>query len=412
MNENKKLYPIKFEQGTRVLDENSVISNGFLAENTIDDMIDTYLSDALGSEVFKYYRGEFPVKISQMEINDWLPLQTCPDDTTAGERYMAWGKSKLWYITKAEPSARLYLGFNKQMSAERFYNACIHGTIKDDLCVFTPEPGDCIYLKPGCVHSIGGGVELIEISQNSPVTYPLCDIPSEKKSGKKEKQAEYKYTMEIAEAIDIIDYSPLVKEQVYFTKVTENKTIADTSHFIVKSMDLTEEIRVFPSLINSFVIYICTRGNAHIKTNDNQNYSLLAGEMILIPESMEDFLLVPDKGNPHLLEVYMPQLQERESDDYLNYDEQEEDAQDELTDEEECHEHECECGHSHEHRHVHTPHHNHDEMEQCHQGGQDQQNKCSCHQPHDGHAEDEVHHNHTEDTNESDSHPGERFFKH
>ena len=64
MNKNQKLYPFKFEAGCPVLDENSTIINGFLSENSIDDVLDTYLGEIAGNDNFQYYKGLFPLKVS------------------------------------------------------------------------------------------------------------------------------------------------------------------------------------------------------------------------------------------------------------------------------------------------------------------------------------------------------------
>ena len=66
MNKSKKLYPFKFEADCRILNENSVIANGFLSENSIDDVLDTYLGEIVGNDNFQYYKGIFPMKIKEI----------------------------------------------------------------------------------------------------------------------------------------------------------------------------------------------------------------------------------------------------------------------------------------------------------------------------------------------------------
>ena len=41
--------------------------------------------------------------------------------------------------------------------------------------MFTPQPGDAVFLKAGTVHSLGGDVVVFEIQQNSDVTFRLYD---------------------------------------------------------------------------------------------------------------------------------------------------------------------------------------------------------------------------------------------
>ena len=188
MNKNQKLYPFKFEAAG--LDENSVVANGFLSENTIDDIIETYLGEIAGNDNFQYYKGIFPTRISFTSIEKELPLQTHPDNFTAAERYMSLGKEKLWYITKSTPQTTMFLGFKEDMDATAFYNGCLANTLEENLHSFTPQAGEYIYIKPGCIHGVKGVLEFIEISQNSDVTYHLNGEDA---------------SLEVAEAIDIID---------------------------------------------------------------------------------------------------------------------------------------------------------------------------------------------------------------
>ena len=45
----------------------SVVQNGFLAGNTLDELMEIYLGDLVGENVFSFYKGDFPllVKITQ-----------------------------------------------------------------------------------------------------------------------------------------------------------------------------------------------------------------------------------------------------------------------------------------------------------------------------------------------------------
>lgn len=311
--------------------ESSRIAEGFLADNTLDDFIETYMGDAVGDANFIYYRGEFPLLIKTLDIKDRLSVQTHPDDKTAMERHGCFGKAECWYILDAKPEAKIYMGFNKDMTPQELYDRCKNGTVEEVLNVYTPKPGDFIYIEPGCVHAAGGGVMIAEIQQSCDVSYRLYDWG-------REHDPKTARRMDLEEAIDIIDYKKYEKDKYYFSQVTGSKLIVNTSRFIIKTLDLTEQTRIFPGMAESFIIYLCIRGEAHVQTNDHQVYSLKKGESMLIPAGMEDFLMVPDKGNPYLLEICLPQPEE-EPDNYLNYEE------------EDHHEH-CGCGHCEgEHHH-------------------------------------------------------------
>ena len=311
MQNKMKLYPFKFEDDISVLNSDSIIANGFLAENSIDDVIETYLADLLGPKVLEYYRGELPVTVRISDINDRLPVMACPDDATARERYMVWGRPFLWYFSKVKPGAKVYYGFKEEMDPTSLYNAVMDGTVREKMYSFTPHEGDSLYVKGGMAFSADGDMRLVEISQNSPVTYHLEEIP------------------ELGEAMDILDYSAVTGE---------NPAVGE-SHFTVNLRDISKENRIIPSSYESFIIYVCVGGAALIKTTDDTIYELGDGEVIFIPESMEDFVLMPADGKgARVIEVYMTHLDEPEKDSYTGEYLDDDDVDDD-----------CGCGHHHNH---------------------------------------------------------------
>lgn len=293
--------------------ESSTIENGFLAGNTLDDFMETYLVDAVGDAVFEYYKGEFPLLIKLLDIEDRLSVQVHPDDQTAFEREDSFGKAEFWYIMDAKPDAKIYMGFKHDTTPQELYDRCKNGTLNEILNVFTPKPGDCIYIEPGCVHAAGGGIILAEIQQSSDITYRLYDWGRENNPATARR-------MDLEDAIDVVNYAKYDKEKYYFEQVTGSKTLIDTSRFVIKAVELTESTRVVPGILNSFMIYLCTRGAARLKMNTGELFELKKGETLFIPAGMEDFLLMPQQPDTHLLEIHMPQLQEVDS--YLNYEEE------------------------------------------------------------------------------------------
>lgn len=370
MGKVKRLYPLKFVEETRVLDQNSIISNGFLADNSIDDIIETYLEDFLGREVFQYYKGEFPLRVSYLESEGSMPLQAHPNDFTALERYDSIGCAKIWYILGAEKDARICLGFSQQMDASRFYEGCLDGQLEKCLNFIEPKAGDCIYIEPGTVYSALGKIKYIEIAQNSKVTYHLYDL--DKKTGSPQSGSGVAdcgtagaddFQMEIAEAIDVINYTPFDAERCLFRNVSGNLTIADTSDFIVKMNMLGKaaegaessnwQIEVSPEALESFVALLCLKGSAMVKDSDGNIYPIAAGEFMLLPANLKQAGILPagdngaassdDNGQAVIIQAYMPQFGEQE-DLYMNYYEDDSDypegsgvdPEDEEFEDEEC----------------------------------------------------------------------------
>lgn len=85
------------------------------------------------------------------------------------------GKTEMWHILRAEPSARIALGLRRSMTSDQLREAALSGAIEDELTWVPVRPGESYLLTPGTVHTIGGGIVLCEIQQNYPVTYRLYD---------------------------------------------------------------------------------------------------------------------------------------------------------------------------------------------------------------------------------------------
>ena len=93
--------------------QDSVVSEGWLAGNTISDVMETYLERIVGEKVYNYYGRQFPVLIKFLDIQNKLSVQVHPDDEIAAERYDALGKAELWYVMDTRPGAKIYCGFSR-----------------------------------------------------------------------------------------------------------------------------------------------------------------------------------------------------------------------------------------------------------------------------------------------------------
>ena len=105
-----------------------------------------------------------------------LSVQVHPTDAqaaAAGEKDR--GKEECWLVIDAEPGATLGVGFHDHVDHETMRAAALDGSIEDMLVWHPVKAGDFFYIPANTVHAIGAGVSLIEIQQNSDITYRLYD---------------------------------------------------------------------------------------------------------------------------------------------------------------------------------------------------------------------------------------------
>lgn len=127
-------------------------------------------------EYFGNMTGErFPLLIKEITAKDDLSIQVHPDDVYAKvHEHGASGKSECWYILEAKDGASLILGHHAK-NREEAEHYVREGLWKEFLNEVPVKAGDFFQIDAGCVHSIKGGIRLLEIQQNSDITYRLYD---------------------------------------------------------------------------------------------------------------------------------------------------------------------------------------------------------------------------------------------
>ena len=321
----KKLYPLKFVPNRKEKawgseswdlcgfeDDASVVSEGYLAENDLADILETYLGDLVGDGIFDWYNLHFPLLVKRLDIQDRLSVQVHPDDTVAGERFDAYGKSEFWYVLEAGPDARIYMGFKEDTDAGTLYKACQDGTAPALLNAFTPRPGDCFFIPAGTVHAAGGGLNIAEIQEASDITFRLYDWGREFNPATRRE-------MHLDEALDCIDYRKYDETACCCHLGSPAgdgvRVLVDAPQFVITSLPLTAPARIRPDSFKSCIVFQCTAGSLKVTFGSDSpdaseardSYTLSAGETMLIPASLDEVLLVPTSDSAHVLQVHLPE---------------------------------------------------------------------------------------------------------
>lgn len=294
-------------------EQDSVVSEGWLAGNTISEIMETYMDRIVGDHVYNWYGNQFPLLIKFLDIQDRLSVQVHPDDKVAEERYDSLGKCEIWYIMDAQPGAKIYAGFKKKMTAQELYERCKNGTVDEVLNVIEPRKGDAIFIKPGTVHAADKGLLVAEIQESSDLTFRLYDW------GREFNPATARKT-HLDEAIDLIDYNEFnpelwIKGDAWKEEGEECRTVrnlATCPEFTANLITLKEPLKVSTDKVGSFIIYICTEGAASISL-EGESYCISKGESVLVPADMPDFQLVPRDAETILFEAVIEKREEVDS---------------------------------------------------------------------------------------------------
>jgi len=277
----------------------SIVSNGILEGNSLQDLIEIYMGDLVGDKVYDKYGLEFPVLIKFIDANDDLSIQVHPDDTIARKRHNAFGKNEMWYVLEAEKDSKLISGFSKTVTKREYLDKLKANEISDILNFETVKKADVFFIPAGRVHAIGSGILLAEIQQTSDITYRIYDWDRKDKNGKgRELHTEL--------AIDVLDFK---KHDNYKTDYTTSKNeaieLANTEYFKTNIIELEKRMEIDLFKIDSFIIYIATEGEIDIIYNSTEKINLKKGETILIPAELDEIILEPKTNSCTLLEVFM-----------------------------------------------------------------------------------------------------------
>ena len=105
-----------------------------------------------------------------------LSVQVHPSDAqTEAKGLGRQGKEECWLVIDAEPGAKLGIGFDEPLDSQTMRAAAQDGSIEERLTWHAVKAGDFFYIPANTVHAIGGGCSIIEVQQNSDITYRLYD---------------------------------------------------------------------------------------------------------------------------------------------------------------------------------------------------------------------------------------------
>ncbi len=277
----------------------SIVSEGFLAGNKLNELIEVYMDDLVGGKNFEKFGTDFPVLIKFLDANDWLSIQVHPDDELAKKRNLGYGKTEMWYILQAEKGSQLISGFNREADQKIYLDFLSNKKIKDIMNFVDVEEGDVVFMPAGRVHALGPGILLAEIQQTSDTTYRIYDWDRVDDKGKSRE-------LHTEEALEAIDYKVYENYKTPYAKnVNETNALVQCPYFTANLILLDQAVEKDFTSLDSFVAYICTDGAGRIEY-ENGKIMIQKGDAILVPAMYDMIRLFPDP-QLKLLEVYLPE---------------------------------------------------------------------------------------------------------
>lgn len=274
----------------------SVVTNGFLAGNTLTELIEIYMGELVGDKIFDEFGISFPLLFKLIDANENLSIQVHPGDEVAAERHHSFGKTEMWYIVDAEIGAELIIGFAKECTQDEYLDALECDKVESLLQHVSVKKGDVFFIPAGMVHAIGKGVLVAEIQQSSDITYRIYDYKRTDDEGCERE-------LHTEEALDVIDFTTANSKISYTTKLNEIVKLVECNYFTTNVLTLDAAVNRNFGLIDSFVAYMCLEGNLILEWNGEKTVVNM-GDTILVPACIDEIGLIPE-GRASLLEVYI-----------------------------------------------------------------------------------------------------------
>ncbi len=231
-------------------DGSSIIVNGEYAGKT--------LREYLGYE-------NFPILIKFIDAQDNLSVQVHPADDYAQKFENQLGKHEFWYILDAAPDAFIYRGLNRVVTKEEFAERIKENTLEEILQKVPVKKGESFFIPAGTIHSVGKGILLAEVQQNSNVSYRIYDY------GRKR-------TLHIEKALDVADLKPFDYDEKNYPHLVSCK------YFTVDKINLDGKIsaRLEGNVNENFLSILILDGQGKISVGEETlNYA--KGESFFIP---------------------------------------------------------------------------------------------------------------------------------
>lgn len=280
-------------------DGSSIIGSGKYKGKLLRDIIREY-PEFVGTH--SSISGELPILIKLIDAKQDLSVQVHPDDCYAKQHEKgSLGKTEMWYVLEAERDARLVYGFYYDMDRDFLKRRIEDNTVERYFQKIPVKKDDVFYVEAGCVHAIGSGIVLVEVQENSNLTYRLYDYNRVDKTGNHRK-------LHIEKALDVADLRGGVQPRqpmrmLQFKPGYATELLCSCKYFQVRRVLLNTDMYGFPVSIatgsNSFYVMLCIEGAGKISWSKKDLY-FKKGDCIFIPANSVQMRM---EGKAKLLNV-------------------------------------------------------------------------------------------------------------
>jgi len=278
----------------------SIVKNGELKGKTLKEITEEFGFKLVGNKI---PQEEFPLLTKIISAKERLSVQVHPGDDYAALKEGSLGKTEAWYILEAGEDAELIIG-TKGCTKEEFKSGIEKNDLEKYLNRVKVKKGELYFIKSGLIHAILGGTLILEIEQNSDITYRVFDYGRNRE-------------LHIDKALDVIDFN-LKPEKVTSLSVDYedySKTYLCLNKYFSIERYCIKRFLEEKSDEERFYIYFILNGEGRLEYEDGV-LSIKKGESILIPAYLGKYKI---EGEITLLKTYVPDISKINAEIFSNY---------------------------------------------------------------------------------------------
>ena len=155
--------------------QESRVASGPLEGSSLGSLVQSRGPQLVGGGVWERFGADFPLLVKLIDASEDLSVQVHPDDDYARRCSLGrFGKMEAWYVLDSD-GGRVAAGLREGVDLKTLTAALDAGRAAEVIRFHEVVAGDLVFLPPGTVHALCGGVMVYEVQQASDLTFRLYD---------------------------------------------------------------------------------------------------------------------------------------------------------------------------------------------------------------------------------------------
>jgi mannose-6-phosphate isomerase len=227
--------------------------------------------EMLGTE----HGEQCPLLLKLLFTSERLSVQVHPDDEYAERHHGegARGKTEAWHVLSAAPGATIGLGVTAPLTRDQARAAALSGELAHLMDWRPAAAGDTFLVPAGTVHALGPGLTLVEVQEQSDITYRLFDYGRGRQ-------------LHLEQGLDVADLGPYTSGTNGHPASTLGRTILTRCRYFTMERRAVNGQLSFAPLAPYFHIIVAVEGDGRIAGEP-----FTQGQVFFVPAKADAFAI-------------------------------------------------------------------------------------------------------------------------